>query len=259
MPRLGLSPPGLSPLGEIVRRHDPDRFFTALFAPAAKRETLFALYAFNHEIARAHEAGRAPIAALIRLQWWREVVEGARRRHEVAGPLGEALDEGRLRAADLEGMIAGREAESEGLATLEEWRQYVLATAGGAAVAAGHALGLDQEWDAALRCVGAAYGAAGIVRSAGALRAQGRSLLPADLLSNRAEPVVLRILGDQGLAWLAEGSRRRVPRAALAAALVAVFARRDLRRAGGGPRLRGVGDLLLVLATVARRKILRPG
>ena len=73
----------------------------ALFAPADRRETLFLLYAFNHELARAREVASQPTLALIRLQWWREVIEGARRRHEVAAPLGEALDAGRLDAADL--------------------------------------------------------------------------------------------------------------------------------------------------------------
>jgi len=38
-----------------VRRHDRDRFQTVLFAPAARREALFALYAFNYEIARVRE------------------------------------------------------------------------------------------------------------------------------------------------------------------------------------------------------------
>ena len=68
------------------------------------------LYAFNHELARAREVASEPMLALIRLQWWREVVEGTRRRHEVAGPLGAALDTGVLRAEDLAGMIDGREA-----------------------------------------------------------------------------------------------------------------------------------------------------
>ena len=62
----------------LVRRHDPDRFLTALFAPPEKRDALLTLYAFNHELARAREVASEPPLALIRLQWWREVVEGAR-------------------------------------------------------------------------------------------------------------------------------------------------------------------------------------
>src|SRR5271165_1963078 len=97
--------PPLSPLAAMVRRHDPDRFLTALFAPPERREAVFLVYAFNHEIARAREVVSEPALALIRLQWWREVVEGARRRHEVAGPLGEALDAGVLDAGDFLMMI----------------------------------------------------------------------------------------------------------------------------------------------------------
>ncbi|WP_431269745.1 hypothetical protein [Dankookia sp. P2] len=41
--------PELSPVAEFARRHDPDRFLCALFAPVALREPLFALIAYNHE------------------------------------------------------------------------------------------------------------------------------------------------------------------------------------------------------------------
>ncbi|HJS85035.1 MAG TPA: squalene/phytoene synthase family protein, partial [Acetobacteraceae bacterium] len=103
----------LSPAASLVRRNDPDRFLTALFAPAARRETLFVLYAFNSELARARAVVSEPMLALMRLHWWREVVEGARRRHEVAGPLGAALDAGALRAGDLAALIDAREIEAE--------------------------------------------------------------------------------------------------------------------------------------------------
>ena len=232
----------LSPLGELVRKHDPDRFLTALFAPPAQREALFTLYAFNHELARAREMAREPTMALIRLQWWREVVEGARRRHEVAGPVGEALDAGRLRASDLEGMIAGREAEADGIGTMDDWRAYVLATAGGVAVAALGALGTDAP-EPAVRALGAAYGAAGILRAAPALARQNRSLVPDELHGHPDAPARLR---QQGMAWLAEGRQARIPRVARPAVLVAALAQRDLRRLDPvGPR--GLGDRMAVL------------
>jgi phytoene/squalene synthetase len=60
-------------IAKMVRRHDPDRFLTALFAPPDKRDALLTLYAFNHELARAREVASEPHMALIRLQWWREV------------------------------------------------------------------------------------------------------------------------------------------------------------------------------------------
>ena len=82
----------LSRVGELVRTHDPDRFFTTLFAPVTARPALWALYAFNHEIARAKETVREPMMAMIRLQWWREVVEGTAKRHEVATPAPRGAD-----------------------------------------------------------------------------------------------------------------------------------------------------------------------
>ena len=47
----------------LVRAADKDRYLAALFAPADKRVPLFALHAFNHEIANIRErAGRsAPV------------------------------------------------------------------------------------------------------------------------------------------------------------------------------------------------------
>ena len=78
-----------------VRRVDADRYFSALFAPPEKRPLLFALYAFNHELARIGEMAREPMAAEIRLQWWRETVESARagkpRNHNVALALAEVF------------------------------------------------------------------------------------------------------------------------------------------------------------------------
>jgi len=225
----------LSRVAEIVRRHDPDRFFCTLFAPAPKREALFTLYAFNHELARAREVTSEPMMALIRLQWWREVVDGARRRHDVAGPLGEALDAGALHAPDLEAMIEGREADPP--ETAEEWREYISGTAGTLAVAAGRALGAGAV--PALRELGAAYGAAGVLRNAAL--AQAPHPFAADL-------------AQSGRAWLAAGAKAGVPRPALAAALPAVLACRDLRRAVP-VRERGVGDKLAVIIAAARGRV----
>jgi len=239
----------LSRPGEITRRHDPDRFLTALFAPPVARETLFVLYAFNHELARAREAAREPAMALLRLQWWREVAEGERRpAHEVATGLAAALDGGRLARADLLAMVDGREAEAgEGSApeTLEDWRGYVLATAGGVAVAAARALGAERDTLATARAYGAAYGAAGILRHGAALAARGKAVLPPG-------DDTAAVLRTEGRRWLAEGDALqrgsgRVQRAVLSAVLVATLARRDLRRAGD-ERPRGLSDRLAVIA-----------
>jgi len=260
--------PALSPLGRIVQRHDPDRFFTALFAPPARRETLFLLYAVNHELARAREVVSNPMLALIRLQWWREVAEGARRRHEVAGPLGEALDDGRLLPADILQMIEGREAEVGPIENAAAFCAYVRAAFGGVALAAGRALGADGAALEALRDLGAAYGVAGVLRSVPVLARQERCVLPLDLLRSAglSEAVlssggaaaalapVQAVLAGIGRDWLAEGGRTRLPRRAIAAALPGVLARQDLRHPGRD-RPRGIASRVAVAAAVALGRV----
>src|ERR1700746_3699937 len=90
--RRSTDPDRLSPVAALVRRHDRDRFQTVLFAPATRREALFALYAFNYEIARVRESVTQPLLGQIRLQWWREAIAtafegGPIRHHMVVEPL----------------------------------------------------------------------------------------------------------------------------------------------------------------------------
>jgi 15-cis-phytoene synthase len=258
----------LSPVAALVRRHDPDRFFTALFAPPRRREALMLLYAFNHELARAREVASTPPLALIRLQWWREVVEGARRSHEVATPLADAIADGTLRADDLAAMVTGREAEAEADAlTFANWQALVMNIAGTVAAAAGRLCGGDAELDR-LRRLGAAYGVAGQLRSVAAMARQGRCLLPDDLLAAqglnaaaviaRPDDKLLRPVRATLAAWgrgLLREHGGKLPRPLLAAALPAVLARRDLRRPDRWASPRGIGDKAAVLAAVLAGRV----
>jgi phytoene synthase len=263
-------------LVDFVRRHDPDRFLTALFAPPEKRPALLALYAFNHELARAREAVREPALALIRLHWWREVVQGAARQHEVATPLAAALANGALPRPDLLALIDAREAEADpAIATLDDWLAYLRGTAGGLAVAAARSLGAEAP--EALRDLGAAYGAAGVLRAVRVLARQGRCLLPADVMATHglspeavigapdapAVRAVLATLAAAGSTLLADAPRR-LPRPVIAAALPAVLARRDLARllrhrypphGAAPPPGRGIGDRLAVTLAAARLRV----
>ncbi len=251
----------LSPLAQLVRRYDPDRFFCSLFAPTDKRAALFALYAFNHELARAREVASEPILALIRLQWWREVVEGAEKRHEVATPVAALVAAGILQPDDLLAMIAGREREADpAIADLAGWHRYLGATAGTLAVAAGRILGGDGAALARLRALGTAYGIAGQLRMVGRLARSGRCQLPQDALAAEGLTVhdviaqrspekllaVLRRLAAEGRDTLLAGAGP-LPPALRAAALPAILARRDLQRLGTPVRPRGLGDRLAVL------------
>jgi len=75
----------------LVRATDKDRFLATLFAPADKRGALFALYAFDCEIARVRDRAREPMPGEIRLQWWRDVIAGERAGEAAANPVAAAL------------------------------------------------------------------------------------------------------------------------------------------------------------------------
>ena len=77
----------------LVREADRDRYLVTLFAPAEHRDALFALYAFNVEIARVRDLAREPMPGEIRLQWWREVLSGEREGEAAAHPVAAALRE----------------------------------------------------------------------------------------------------------------------------------------------------------------------
>ena len=261
--------PSGDPIATLVRTHDPDRFLTALFAPPEQRAALLTLYAFGHELARAREVTSESHLTLIRLHWWREVVEGARRRHEVATPLSALLDSGRLPRDLLVRIVDAHETEADPeIETLAAWRTWLLEGMGGIAVAAATLLGAPVP--ESLRPLGAAFGAARVVRWNRTLAMRGRCLLPADLLAEAgltvAEAIaapdtegvsqVLCRLAGMGEAWLATGPSGRVPRGWIAAALPAILARRDLRRAPAfSPGPRGLGDRLAVTMAGLRARV----
>jgi phytoene synthase len=76
----------------LVRERDRDRYYATLFAPADKRPHLFALYAFSAEVARVRDAVSNPMPGEIRLQWWRDAIEGIARGDALANPVAAAIE-----------------------------------------------------------------------------------------------------------------------------------------------------------------------
>lgn len=72
----------------VVREADPDRYLSALYAPEERRGDLFALYAFNAEIAAVRDHISEPLPGEIRLQWWRDALSAGSGQ---GNPLAEAL------------------------------------------------------------------------------------------------------------------------------------------------------------------------
>jgi phytoene synthase len=96
-----------------VRRVDPDRWFASRFiADEAARARVIALYAFDHQLARAGAVTSNDLAAEIRLTWWREALAEIYAGADVRGhPVADALAALGW-AADAEGGLARLAARS---------------------------------------------------------------------------------------------------------------------------------------------------
>ena len=240
-----------------VRRFDRDRYFTALFAPAGRRADLFALYAFNLEVARIRELIREPMMGLVRLQWWRdavaEIYAGGERRHQVVQPLADAIRRQGLSRAHFDRLLDAREQDmsTEAPADLRTLVAYADATAGSLGLLAvevltGPAAPADATVGAAAAGAWSAHALVGLIRAVPYHVRHGRLYLPQTLLAeHRVAPHdLLHLRPGPGLAGVArqvaaEAERlldeaRRVvarPPGPLAAAfLPAILARADLRR-----------------------------
>lgn len=178
---------------ETVRRHDPDRYFSALFAPAERRPLIFALYAFNYEIARIAETVREPMAGEIRRQWWREAAESARdgrpRAHDAVKALTELFARAGVPLAMFEAMIDARayDAAEETFADMAALEAYADAASGGVMRIAARALGAEDSLDAHARELGIAYALTGLLRSIPFHASRRKLYLPQDLM--RAEEI----------------------------------------------------------------------
>ena len=232
-----------------VRRFDHDRFLTCLFAPAGAREDLFALYAFNHEIAKVAEVVSEPMAGQIRIQWWREALDGlyagTPRKHQVAEPLAAAIRRHDLSRDRFERLLDARERDldSDPPATLDALEAYAGETSATLVELALEVLGQrDEAVRAAGRSVGVAYAMAGLARAVPFHAAQRRMMLPGNLAweagldphdlfelrrPREVRPVVAQI-ADRARARLDQARAARAPKAAVPALLPAVLARRYL-------------------------------
>ena len=246
----------LSYCAREVRDQDHDRYLTALFAPADRREAVFALYAFNAEVARTREAVSEPMLGQIRLQWWREAVEGiyqgAVRQHPVVESLREAVQTYGLAPERFETLLDARandldDAPPADLAALEA---YAGATSGTLSELAMTILGFDDGAPLrAARLVGTAWALIGLMRAVGFHAQTQRLYLPDDLLHGhgidrralfelKPSPAlnqVVREVTRRAADLLAEarGLKGDVPRAARCGLLLAPLADRYLRDIAG--------------------------
>jgi phytoene synthase len=174
----------------LVREADKDRFLATLFAPQPHRAALFALYAFNIELARIREVVREPMAGEMRLQWWADMLDnkehGTVDAHPVVAALKLAIERYRLPLEPLKAMVEIRffDLYDDQPTTLEALESYASQTAASLILLAAqilnngkpHALGEIAEH------AGIAYGLAGLLRAFPAHAARGKLYLPLDLM-----------------------------------------------------------------------------
>lgn len=173
----------------LVRKHDYDRYIAALFAPETVRADLFALYAFNYEIAKIAETVRNPVAGQIRLQWWRERIEeiyaGASARTELLTKLRRAVERHQLPRSAFDDLIDARELDLDPapFADLAQFESYGDATSGNLMRLAARVLGAGETLDENAREAGIAYAITGLLRLLPFHAGRGHVAMPADAMA----------------------------------------------------------------------------
>ena len=169
----------------IAERHDRERYLTALFARPQTQPALFVLLAANHEIAKTAEVVSEPMIGAIRLQWWRDSLDGieagAPRKHEVVTPLADLIQESPDLLSDLRSLIAAREADLEGEAPpdLAGLIEYADGTGGNLHRALARVLGGEAELGGR---IGRVWAVTGLMRGLPHLIRAGRRPIPRALL-----------------------------------------------------------------------------
>jgi 15-cis-phytoene synthase len=182
-------PDGFAHCENLVRAGEKDRWLASLFAPVDRRPPLHALYALNLEVARVRELAREPMAGEIRLQWWREVIAGARpgeaAAHPVAAALLETIARYDLPVQRLLDLIEARAFDlyNDPMPTLAAFAGYGRRTASQLIALAAQVLdrAAADVGNAAIPA-GIAYASAGLLRAFALHASRGQLYLPADVL-----------------------------------------------------------------------------
>jgi 15-cis-phytoene synthase len=209
----------------MVRSADRDRFIATLFAPAHNRDALYALYAFNVEVAQVRDRAREAAPGEIRLQWWREVLQGERHGEALASPVAASLlttiEAYRLPVNAILALLEARRFDlyDEPMRTAAELEDYALKTTSAVIAMAAQILGVDAG-TAAPRA-GIAYALTELLAAVPRHAARRQLYLPielldrhgieaADIFAGRSSPALnkaaaeLRLLARRHLAAAAD-------------------------------------------------------
>ena len=200
---------------DLLRRDDRDRWLASLFVPQPLRPHVHALYAFSLEVARVREIVSEPLLGEIRLQWWRDALEGKTELGAGANPVAAALldtiSRFSLPEAPLIALVDARLADlyDDPIESVEALESYTDATS--ANLFRLITLVLDGEEAVAGLGVaghaGIAYGITGLLRALPWHSARGQVFVPAeilrkhgaepgDLAAGRASPAILAAIAE---------------------------------------------------------------
>lgn len=169
----------LSYCAKQARQLDRDRFLCCLFAPAERREALFALLAFNQEIAKTRDVVSESLLGEVRLQWWDDAIEAiytdgpdlARlRANPVVDALTVAIQQWRPSRGSFEQLIDGRrhDLREDTFADSNELIAYSEATSASLGFLMAEIVGEPERLDtveATVRNVGIAWALLGQIRA----------------------------------------------------------------------------------------------
>lgn len=235
---------------ELVRNADRDRYIATLFAPAHNRDALYALYAFNIETAQVRDRAREAAPGEIRLQWWREVVQGERHGEAMASPVAasllNAIEHYRLPVNAIVALLEARRFDlyDEPMQTIAELEDYALKIASALIAMAAQILGVDAVM--AARPAGIAHALTQLLTALPGHAARRQLYLPvelldrhrahaADVFARRASPALNQAAADlrrlaRGHFAAAVNGLRALPPQALPAFLPIAPVRRSLDR-----------------------------
>lgn len=175
----------LSYCAQLVRKNDPDRFLISLFEPQDKREALWALYAFYHEIAKTREVVTDAHLGLMRLQWWQdsvaEIYAGKTfEENEILGNLARAIKAFDLPKDLFYALIAAREDDLYplNLTSLDDLEFYAQKTSLPLMQLSHCITRKDQVEQQVIADVATGYALVGLMRATPYNLAQGRNFFP---------------------------------------------------------------------------------
>jgi phytoene synthase len=176
---------------DLVRSHDFPRYAATLFAPAAERRALLALYAFNVEIVRVRDQVSQPLPGEIRFQWWTDLfsglVHGSAEGNPVAAELLRAIRDFDLPVEPLSLLVDEHQFDlyNDPMPTLTALEGYLAATCSSLfALAARIMAGTSDAAEHLARHAGLAQGIAQVIVNLPRDASHRQLFLPQQLLTN---------------------------------------------------------------------------